>query len=72
MRHLHAAAQADVPDGGAHTGATIAHWLPRGRHDAPLESAATLPRRLALLFEQAHFFVIPQQRLARSYPRAIK
>lgn len=39
---------------------------------APLQSAATLPRRLALLFEQAPLFVIPERRLARSYPRAIK
>lgn len=39
---------------------------------APLESAATLPRRLALLFEQAQLFVIAERRLARSYPRAVK
>ena len=39
---------------------------------APLESAATLPRRLALLFDQAQLFVIPERRLARSYPRAVK
>ena len=39
---------------------------------APLQSAATLPRRLALLFEQAPLFVIPERRLARSYPRAVK
>ena len=39
---------------------------------APLESAATLPRRLALLFEQAHLFVIPELRSYRSYPRVVK
>ena len=39
---------------------------------APLESAATLPRRLALLFEQAHLFVIPERRSYRSYPRVVK
>jgi hypothetical protein len=39
---------------------------------APLESAATLPKRLALLFEQAHLFVIPQRRPHRSYPRVVK
>lgn len=39
---------------------------------APLESAATLPKRLALLFEQAHLFVIPARRLNRSFPRVLK
>jgi hypothetical protein len=39
---------------------------------APLESAATLPKRLALLFEQAHLFVLPPRRQDRSFPRAVK
>lgn len=39
---------------------------------APLESAATLPRRLARLFDQAHLFVIPERRCERSYPRVVK
>jgi hypothetical protein len=40
--------------------------------DVLRESAATLPRRLALLFEQAHLFVIPERRTARSCPRVVK
>lgn len=39
---------------------------------APLETAGTLPRRLATLFEQAHLFVLPPRRSDRSYPRAVK
>lgn len=39
---------------------------------APLESAASLPKRLALLFEHAHLFVIPARRTQRSYPRVVK
>lgn len=39
---------------------------------APLESAATLPKRLALLFEQAHLFVLPPRREDRSFPRVVK
>ena len=39
---------------------------------APLQSPATLPRRLALLFDQAHLFVIPERRCERSYPRVVK
>jgi hypothetical protein len=39
---------------------------------APLETAGTLPRRLATLFEQAHLFVIPPRRVDRSFPRAVK
>lgn len=39
---------------------------------APLESAATLPRRLALLLNQAHLFVILERRCERSYPRFVK
>lgn len=39
---------------------------------APLESAGTLPRRLATLFEQAHLFVLPPRRTERSFPRAVK
>ena len=39
---------------------------------APLESAATLPKRLALLFEQAHHFVLPPRREQRSFPREVK
>lgn len=39
---------------------------------APLESAATFPRRLASLFENAHLFVIPPRRTDRSFPRAVK
>lgn len=38
---------------------------------APLESAGTLPKRMALLFEQANLFVIPPRR-ERSYPRSVK
>lgn len=39
---------------------------------APLESAATLPKRLALLFEHAHLFVLPPRREDRSFPRVVK
>lgn len=39
---------------------------------APMESAATLPKRLALLFEQAHLFVLPPRREDRSFPRVVK
>lgn len=39
---------------------------------APLETAGTMPRRLATLFEQAHLFVIPHRRTDRSFPRAVK
>lgn len=39
---------------------------------APLETAGTLPRRLATLFEQAHLFVLPPRRTDRSFPRAVK
>ena len=39
---------------------------------APLEAAGNLPRRLALLFEQAHLFVLPPRRQRCSYPRAVK
>lgn len=39
---------------------------------APLESAGNLPRRLALLFEQAKLFVLPPRRQARSCPRVVK
>jgi Insertion element 4 transposase N-terminal/Transposase DDE domain len=39
---------------------------------APLETAGTLPRRLAALFEQAHLFVLPPRRNDRSFPRAVK
>jgi Insertion element 4 transposase N-terminal/Transposase DDE domain len=39
---------------------------------APLETAGTLPRRLASLFEQAHLFVLPPRRTDRSFPRAVK
>lgn len=39
---------------------------------APLESAATLPRRLTLLFEQAHLFVLPPRRQERTFPRVVK
>jgi Insertion element 4 transposase N-terminal/Transposase DDE domain len=39
---------------------------------APLETAGTLPRRLATLFEQASLFVIPPKRSDRSFPRAVK
>ena len=38
---------------------------------APLESAATLPKRLTLLFEQARLFLLPPRR-ERSYPRVVK
>ena len=38
---------------------------------APLESAGTLPKRLQLLFDQAHLFVLPPRR-KRSYPRVVK
>lgn len=39
---------------------------------APLESPGTLPKRLALLFEQAHLFVLPPRREERSFPRVVK
>ncbi len=39
---------------------------------APLESAGTLPKRLALLFEQAHLFVLPPRREDRAFPRVVK
>lgn len=39
---------------------------------APLESAAMLPKRLSLLFDQARLFVIPERRRERSYPRVVK
>jgi hypothetical protein len=39
---------------------------------APLETAGTLPRRLATLFEQARLFVLPPRRTDRSFPRAVK
>lgn len=39
---------------------------------APMESAAMLPKRLSLLFDQAHLFVIPERRCERSYPRVVK
>ncbi len=38
---------------------------------APLETPATLPKRLALLFEQAHLFLLPPRR-ERSCPRVVK
>lgn len=38
---------------------------------APLQTPATLPKRLALLFEQAHLFLLPPRR-ARSCPRVVK
>ena len=38
---------------------------------APLESAATLPKRLALLYEQAAIFLLPPRR-PRSCPRVVK
>ena len=38
---------------------------------APLESAATLPRRLALFFEQAHLFLLPLGR-ERACPKVVK
>lgn len=38
---------------------------------APLESAGTLPRRLALLYEQAAIFLLPPRRL-RTCPRVVK
>jgi Insertion element 4 transposase N-terminal/Transposase DDE domain len=38
---------------------------------APLESAATLPKRLSLLYEQAHIFLLPPRR-SRSCPRVVK
>ena len=39
---------------------------------APLESAGSLPKRLAGLFEQAHLFVLPPRRENRSCPRVVK
>ncbi|SMC29793.1 hypothetical protein SAMN02745857_04134, partial [Andreprevotia lacus DSM 23236] len=39
---------------------------------APLESAGNLPKRLALLFEQARLFVLPPRREGRTYPRVVK
>lgn len=39
---------------------------------APLESAGTMPRRLATLFEHAHLYVLPPRRVDRSFPRAVK
>ena len=39
---------------------------------APLEAAANLPRRLALLLEQAHLFALPPRRQRCAYPRAVK
>lgn len=39
---------------------------------APLETAGTLPRRLATLFDSAHLFVIAPKRADRSFPRAVK
>ncbi|OHC67643.1 MAG: hypothetical protein A2045_10380 [Rhodocyclales bacterium GWA2_65_20] len=39
---------------------------------APLESAGTLPRRLALLFEQAKLFILPPRREGRAFPRMVK
>ena len=39
---------------------------------ASLEAAGNLPRRLALLCEQAHLFVLPPRRQRCSYPRAVK
>jgi hypothetical protein len=38
---------------------------------APMQTPATLPKRLALLFEQAHLFLLPPRR-ARSCPRVVK
>ena len=38
---------------------------------APLESAATLPKRLSLLYEQARIFLLPPRR-SRSFPRVVK
>ena len=39
---------------------------------APLESAGTLPRWLALLFEQAKLFILPPRREGRAFPRVVK
>ncbi len=39
---------------------------------ALLEAADNLPRRLALLFEQAPLFVLPPRRQRCSYPRVVK
>lgn len=41
------------------------------RH-APLASAATFPKRLALLFDQSALFVLPPRREGRSCPRVVK
>ncbi|MDM0054925.1 hypothetical protein [Variovorax fucosicus] len=38
---------------------------------APLEPAATLPKRLSLLYEQARIFILPPRR-TRSRPRVVK
>lgn len=38
---------------------------------APLEPAATLPKRLSLLYEQARIFLLPPRR-PRSCPRVVK
>lgn len=39
---------------------------------APLQSPGALPKRLALLFEQAHLFVLPPRREQRAFPRVVK
>jgi hypothetical protein len=38
---------------------------------APMETSATLPKRLAPLFEQVHLFLLPHRR-EDSYPKVVK